>query len=186
MRATLLLALAACHHGPDVTPDALGTCAATITHETPLLSASHVPQGTVVSWPSNPPTSGPHYPTHADWATAYPIAIERGNYLHNEEHGGVVMLYNCPQGCPDIVEKLTTYGQQLAQDPQCTPPINARWIVSPDSMLEDGVVVAAAAWGWTYKTTCFNADTLDQFFADHYATGGPDRTNCTTTQDGGM
>jgi hypothetical protein len=183
MRAILLLALTSCH-GSEGQPDAFGTCAATVTHETPLLSPMHVPQGTVITWPSNPPSSGTHYPTHADWAMAYPIAVDRGNYLHNEEHGGIVLLYNCPLGCPDIVEQLTTYGQSLPQDPQCVPPINARWIVSPDPLLPDGVVVAAAAWGWTYKTSCFDKGTLDQFFADHYATGGPDRTNCSSVQDG--
>src|SRR5262252_2576321 len=102
MRVGALLVLTACHGG-STGPDAPGTCAVTITHDTPLLAASHVPQGSVVDWPMNPPTSGPHYPDLTAWATTYPFAVMRGNYLHNEEHGGIVMLYNCADGCPDVV-----------------------------------------------------------------------------------
>jgi len=172
-----LAVLAACHGG-NSGPDAFGTCAATFSHDTPLLPATHVDQGTVIDWPMNPPTSGAHYIQLPAWATTYPIAVMRGNYLHNEEHGGVVMLYNCPDGCPDIVASMTSFGQALPQDPQCSAPINARWIVTPDPLLEPGVTVALAAWGWSYKAPCFDEESVQHFFNEHYAAGGPDRTNC--------
>jgi hypothetical protein len=172
-----LVLVAACHGG-NTGPDAPGTCAATFNHDTPLLPPSHVDQGTVIDWPMNPPTSGTHYPQPAAWATTYPFAVMRGNYVHNEEHGGIAMLYNCPDGCPDIVESMTAFGQALPQDPQCETPVNARWIVTPDPLLPAGVTVAAVAWGWSYTAPCFDDTAMSHFFNEHYASGGPDRTNC--------
>ena len=200
MRPFVFGLLAACHSAagqmadvdagsssPDaaaVAPMQGGSCNAVVTHETPLQAASHVPQGTVIDFSSNPPTSGAHYPTAADWALEYPITVMRGNYLHNEEHGGVVLLYSCPSGCQDIADSLTAIGQALPQDPACAGetngegPVNARWLVTPDPLLPDGVQVAAAAWGWDYKADCLDPDTLGMFISARYANGGGDRTNC--------
>lgn len=174
-----------------LTPDAPahvtggGMCDAVVTHETPLQPASHVPQDSEIAFASNPPSSGAHYPTFTDWAVDYPVRIPRGNYLHNEEHGGVVLLYNCPDGgCADVEDSLASLGRALPQDPRCEGQINgggavnARWIVTPDPELPEGVQVAAATWGWTYKASCFDAETLGSFITDHYAQGGGDRTNC--------
>ena len=161
--------------GPDASA-AGGTCHAVVTHETPLQAASHVTQGSVVEWMSNPPSSGAHYPTLVEWTTASPAALMRGNYLHNEEHGGVVLLFNCPTGCGDPLADLTSFGKALPQDPICKT-INARYIVSPDPLLPTGVAIAAATWGWTYKADCFDPATLGAFVATHYAQGGSDRTN---------
>ena len=160
-------------------PAALGACNAVVTHATPLLAASHVPQGSEVSWNSNPPSSGPHYPTLETWALAYPIVIPRGNYLHNEEHGGVVLLYNCPDGCAEIVDGLQAIGTALPHDPLCPATMNARWLMTRDPLLPDGIKVAASAWGWTYTAECLDEATLSAFISARYAQGGSDRDNCT-------
>jgi hypothetical protein len=188
MRAILLGALAACSLAHETGLDASGgsggatnggPCNVVVTHETPLAAASHVDQGTVVQWASNPPSSGVHYPTHAAWATSYPIVVMRGNYLHNEEHGGIPLLYNCPTGCPDIVDQLTAIGTALPQDPACvTEGVNAKWLVTSDPYLPDGITVAAAAWGWTFKATCVDAERVNAFITARYSMGGPDRYNC--------
>jgi hypothetical protein len=173
------LALAGCFGGKSDPPDAGGgACNVQISHDTPLLPPSHVAQGSVIEWPTNPPTSGAHYLEPAAWATTYPFAVMRGNYVHNEEHGGIVMLYNCPDGCADVVDSMTMFGQALPQDPQCATPVNARWIVTPDPLLDPDVRVAAAAWGWSFKADCFDETRMMNFFNEHYAAGGPDRTNC--------
>lgn len=171
--------------GIDAVSASGGACNAVVTHETPLQPASHVPQGTPLTFSSNPPSSGAHYPQPVDWALEYPIVIDRGNYLHNEEHGGIVMLYDCPNGgCQDVADGLAAIGQALPQDPQCDglnnglTAVNARWLVTSDPLLPDGVQVAAAAWGWTYKADCLDPITLGEFIREHYAQGGSDRTNC--------
>jgi hypothetical protein len=183
--------VAACHvaaHHPSETDGANdgsggatngGPCNVVVTHQTPLQAASHVDQGTELTWPSNPPSSGAHYPTHASWAMEYPIVIPRGNYLHNEEHGGVVLLYNCPTGCTDVADGLAAIGQALPQDPACAAEgVNAKWLVTSDPYLPGSVQVAAAAWGWTFTASCLDAGRVTAFATARYSMGGPDRTNC--------
>jgi hypothetical protein len=57
------------------------------------------------AYTSNPPTSGPRLPFLADWGPhALPVPLEL--QAHNLEHGGVLLQYNCPQGCPETAAKL--------------------------------------------------------------------------------
>lgn len=58
------------------------------------LGREHVPDGTVVEYNSNPPTSGPHF---ADWTRAgiYEKPISDGHLIHSLEHGYVIISYNC-------------------------------------------------------------------------------------------
>ena len=54
---------------------------------------------------SNPPTSGPHVAYKVSWGVhATPVAPEV--QVRHLEEGGVLMQYNCPQGCPDLIQKL--------------------------------------------------------------------------------
>ena len=137
-----------------------------------LIKGEHVPEGTELSWSSNPPSSGPHYPV---WATfqEYAAPVPRAYLVHSMEHGAVLLLYKCDQPCPAIVDELRKVRDAIAPDPLCSDPIRARVIIAPDPLLD--VPVAAAAWGWTYKAECVDAPTLTQFARDHYAQG-PENT----------
>jgi hypothetical protein len=54
---------------------------------------------------TSPPTSGPHLGSLASWGVhAEPIPNEL--QVHNLEDGGVIVHYNCPDGCPDLVAQL--------------------------------------------------------------------------------
>jgi hypothetical protein len=54
---------------------------------------------------SEPPTSGPHLPYIAPWGVhSEPILKEL--QVHNLEDGGVLVQYNCPSGCADLVARL--------------------------------------------------------------------------------
>ena len=58
-----------------------------------------------VPYNSDPPTSGPHLPYIAPWGIhTEPIAKEL--QVHNLEDGGVMVQYNCPTACPDLVNRL--------------------------------------------------------------------------------
>jgi hypothetical protein len=69
---------------------------------------NHVNPGSPLTFNSVPPASGAHYPT---WTRPgiYPETQDPGNWVHSLEHGYVVILYNCPSGCPDDVEKLRQF-----------------------------------------------------------------------------
>jgi YVTN family beta-propeller protein len=52
-----------------------------------------------------PPTSGASAPDLVTWGV-HPLPIPPEVLLHNLEHGGVALLYNCPDGCPRLVAEL--------------------------------------------------------------------------------
>jgi hypothetical protein len=54
---------------------------------------------------SEPPTSGPHLPYVAPWGI-HTERILKELQVHNLEDGGVMVQYNCPSGCADLVARL--------------------------------------------------------------------------------
>lgn len=55
---------------------------------------------------STPPTSGPHVGNLASWGIhSQPIPNEQ--QIHNLEDGGVMVQYNCLDGCEDLVAQLS-------------------------------------------------------------------------------
>jgi len=138
----------------------------------PLLPGTHVDVGTDIQWDSNPPSSGPHYPVWADYQ-AYTSPVPRGYYVHDLEHGAVVLLYNCGDaGCPDVVAALHAASDAIPDDPLCAQAgegVRVRTVITPDPLLD--VPVAAAAWGWTYKADCADTSTLVDFALAHYGQG---------------
>lgn len=152
-------------------PDA--SCLVTI-DTPPLLPATHVAIGTDVSYDSNPPSSGPHYPIWAAFQE-FQAPVDRRYYVHDLEHGAIVLLYNCAlasggdAGCEALVQGLRDAVTSLATDPLCDPSIRVRTVITPDPLIASPV--AAAAWGWTYNAACLDAPTLRQFAKDHYGQG---------------
>lgn len=68
----------------------------------------HIALGSVspVIYNSIPPTSGPHYENLAGWGVQSE-QIRYEHLIHNLEDGGVVIYYQCPDGCPELVAELT-------------------------------------------------------------------------------
>ena len=75
--------------------------------ELPSLGNAHIPNPSTphVPYNSDPPTSGPHTPYLAKWGIHHRPAPKE-EQVHNLEDGGVIIQYNCPDGCSDLVEKL--------------------------------------------------------------------------------
>ncbi|HTY77258.1 MAG TPA: DUF3105 domain-containing protein [Candidatus Bathyarchaeia archaeon] len=69
---------------------------------------------------SDPPTSGPHLPYIAPWGI-HTEPVPRQLQVHNLEDGGVMVQYNCPEPCPDLVAKLAAivsgYDEQVILAP---------------------------------------------------------------------
>lgn len=67
----------------------------------------HIPQSLdTYVYNSRPPTSGPHAQNIAQWGI-HTEPIPEYLQVHNLEDGGVIIHYNCPEGCPEIVGELT-------------------------------------------------------------------------------
>lgn len=61
----------------------------------PIVGQTHVPDGTIVThYNSNPPTSGDHYQVPLNWGV-YSEPVQDEKAVHNLEHGGVWVTYNC-------------------------------------------------------------------------------------------
>ncbi len=76
----------------------------------PSLGNRHIASTEVglITYNSNPPTSGPHLPYIAPWGISE-TSIPKELQVHNLEDGGVVVQYNCPQTsqeCKTLIEKL--------------------------------------------------------------------------------
>lgn len=131
-----------------------------------LLAGTHVPEGTTLTFNSNPPASGPHYPVWANFQE-FPNVVPRGYWLHSAEHGAIVLLYKC-EGvtCTMFQEGLRKVRDALPTDADCDPKSRVRVVITQDPQLD--VPIAAVAWGWTYKADCLDLPTLTQFAKDHY------------------
>ena len=132
---------------------------------------NHVSIGTPVQYDTNPPCAGDHWPVWAVWGThTDPVPPEY--FVHNLEHGGVVLLYNCPQGCPDLVLALECLVQAQPVDPICQGTgVDNRFLISPDPDLAG--TWAAAAWRYYISSSapCADVGALSAFITAHYGNG---------------
>jgi Protein of unknown function (DUF3105) len=138
----------------------------TTTKTVPLQPAIHVTACSPITYLTNPPTSGPHYPSWAKYKW-YDAPVPRGFAVHGMEHGAVVISYNCPNGCADELGSLAAFLDARPADPLCTAPLRARIIVTPDPLIE--TKFAAAAWGALYEGNCFDFAALGTFLDMYYA-----------------
>jgi hypothetical protein len=132
----------------------------------PVAPSPHVAECSAVAYGSVPPTSGPHYPYWAAFKT-YSAPIPAGYWVHSLEHGAVVILYNCPNGCDAELAALDAYLAAIPADPLCVPPLAHRYLVVPDPTLP--FTFAAAAWGNGLTSSCFDLPALGAFISAHYA-----------------
>lgn len=99
----------------------------------------HVPNGTAITYPEYPPTSGPHWPQWASWGVS-PAPVREEVLVHNLEHGGVVILYRCDGPCPDLLRDLEATFRAL-------PPSkygHVKAVLSPNPRLR--TPIALLAW----------------------------------------
>jgi hypothetical protein len=106
-----------------------------------------------IDYPSLPPAGGDH---NACWTTfgVHARELEDDYWVHNLEHGAVVFLHNCPDGCDDEREQL----EALVD----TRPFA---LVMPYAKLPTrfGVV----AWEYRLLSDCFDETAFTEFYTDH-------------------
>lgn len=150
----------------DAEPIDGSTCGAVV-QQRPIEGALHVPPCSPVSYVSNPPSSGNHYPIWADYKS-YDEPVPRGFWVHNLEHGAVVITYNCPGGCAgEVAQAQSLIDSYLDQPCFTSVGVLRRIVMTPDPKLD--VRWAASAWGWTLKASCFEPAVFLQFIYDHYS-----------------
>jgi hypothetical protein len=138
------------------------SCGASYAEHTPDPGV-HVDFDADITWDTNPPSSGPHYPVWAHWGV-HTETLPRGYYVHNEEHGGVVVLYNCSMlaDCAATSAALQAWVLSLPPEPMCMGTgVSRRIVLTRDDLID--TPVAAAAWGWTYAANCVDTPSLAAF-----------------------
>lgn len=133
----------------------------------------HVPSGTRVVYASRPPTSGPHY---GDWWRTYgPVdqALPAGVWLHNLEHGAVVLLYNCPSACPELVSQLESLYARMPPDSngQVESP---RLLIIPYTDMDRRIAIVA--WDQVVELDAVDADAILGFYS-MFVNRGPECVN---------
>ena len=117
-----------------------------------------------------PAASGPHWITNpsdvvptgspARWG-AYAAPLPDEVQIHNLEHGGIVINYNCSEGCVELVDDL----QSLI------PGQGAQFILSPYPNMDTRIAITA--WRHQDKMDEFDADRLNAFI-DAYLDRAPE------------
>ena len=119
-----------------------------------------LPEDTHVPYESMPATSGPHY-THpyapAPWGI-YDLALPDEVVVHNLEHGGVGVYYACPNGCPDLVDELTSVVNDALID-------GLKVIMLPYPNM--GSTISLVAWNFIDKLEHFDQDRIELFINAH-------------------
>jgi hypothetical protein len=180
------LVMAACGSDADNSSNTSGPCAEApppqkvtgaceITLSSPPIQVAqqnHVPEGTHVTYCSNPPSSGAHYPEWADFQV-FSNPIEEPYLVHSLEHGAVILYWKCTATpCverPELVTPLREIRDNVPADPMCSGGVRARIIVAPSMTIPSDI--AAAAWGATYQAPCVDRPSLEAFIRDHSAKG---------------
>jgi hypothetical protein len=105
----------------------------------PNLGQTHIQAGqTHPPYNSVPPTSGWHYTQPAPWGVSrQPVPDEV--QVHNLEHGGIMVQYDCPTPCDDLVNNLETIGRSYP----------SKVIVAPYQGLLDQTKHRIALTAWT-------------------------------------
>jgi hypothetical protein len=155
----------------------------------PIEGSTHVPVCALIDYRTNPPSSGNHYPIWAAYKT-YPSPVPEGFWVHDLEHGAVVLTYNCAVTgtadsgtCNDDIAAAAAMIAALPDDPACVSipqqSVRRRIVMVPDPKLD--VRFAASAWGWTLRANCFDDSAFLAFENAHYGHGPEDL--CTDGED---
>ncbi len=98
---------------------------------------------------SDPPTSGPHVQELANWGV-HDKPIPKELQIHNLEDGGVIVQYNCADGCPDVASKLEAIVRKYEHT-----------ILAPYPGMDH--TIALTAWGRIDKFDEFDQARIERF-----------------------
>ena len=116
-----------------------------------------------IEYPVYPPAGGAHFRCWWDWGV-FETEVPEERWVHNQEHGGVVFLYNCPEGCAEDVEALASLFAPLERV-IVTPNTNMNW------------KFAATAWEYRIMMDCLDIEAMLSFYNAHMGNAPEDVTS---------
>jgi hypothetical protein len=126
----------------------------------------HVAQGTPITYRNRPPSSGDHYDQTSGYGF-FQREVPTGNWVHNLEHGGVVLLYRpdlCDQACQSQLQDV----YNSAPSSQLFPGTR-KMIVAPYQDMDHAISIVA--WGWQDDMDAVDKDRLLAFYRSHVDKG---------------
>lgn len=141
--------------GGAETPDGPGTKVESQGREHIQEGAEHPPYNSV------PATSGWHYPqplAPVSWGV-HSTFIPEEKRIHNLEHGGISITYNCPEGCEDIISELNGIVERARDE-------NMKILLSPYPGTERKITLTS----WTFIQSFDNYDKgkIIEFIDSHH------------------
>jgi hypothetical protein len=105
-----------------------------------------------LDYDDSPPASGDHNSCWSQWGI-FTESVLPENWLHNLEHGGVVVLYNCPEGCSEEQSSLEEWAKTLAV---------GRVVLTPYSDMD--WQFAIVAWQHRLLLQCLDLEAMQAFY----------------------
>ncbi|MBI3242785.1 MAG: DUF3105 domain-containing protein [Chloroflexi bacterium] len=138
----------------------------------PSESAGHVDVDTPLIFKHYPPSSGTHYGTTMPNLGFYDQPWPEGYWVHNLEHGDVVVLYNCGDDCANLKAQLKALVDKAPQRRCPTPKL----IVLPYSQ---GMTtpISVIAWGRQLDVAEYDEKAILDFYK-RYEDRGPETVAC--------
>jgi len=172
--AILIVALALNHAAQVSTQNRLPfqTVSGTVGQPVPDEGRNHIDPSTTPTYKFYPPASGPHYAAQGiapvPWQTV--DTLQEGQYIHNLEHGGVAILYDCPSGtdCTTLKNSLEYYVTDLAPfDPTYH---EVKVVLTPYSRGMQKKV-ALVAWDYIEFLDAYDQAEITRFYENHVNQG---------------
>jgi hypothetical protein len=133
-----------------------------------LKNVTHYPKGSAIPYRTWPPSGGPHYP---EWYPNYGVLTQRvrpGYWVHNLEHGAIVLAYYCPAGCPELVDELISLYEALPRGTSAGE-LEGRLLAVPIEYLDHRLAVIA--WGEVLFLDEVDHDRILKFYSEHVNRG---------------
>ena len=146
----------------------------------------HVARGSPLSYLFCPPTSGTHYDNESGFSPARPgfyrpdAAIGPGSWIHNLEHGYVVVLYRCAEGLCPSEEVLTEIRRFVNNGPQTPVAANCgiRSKMVAARFDDMSTPFALLTWDRVSLLESFDVDTAQTFANRWMEKTGPEAASC--------
>lgn len=117
----------------------------------------------VINYTESPPSAGTHASCWWTWGT-FATQVPTARFVHNLEHGGLVMVYDCPGGCAADIAALTKTGEASG----------LKFIVTPFAGAAARIV--AVAWEHRLLLDCVDEAAIVAF-AKKWAPGAPEQVD---------
>ena len=172
--AILIVALALNHAAQVSTQNRLPfqTVSGTLGQPVADEGRNHVDPSTTPTYKFYPPASGPHYSAQGiapvPWQTI--ATLQEGQYIHNLEHGGIAILYDCPSGtdCTTLKNALENYVRNLAP---VEPTYNEVKVVLTPYSRGMQKKVALVAWDYIEFLDGYDQAEITRFYENHVNKG---------------